>query len=76
MKRYVGTKYLIAKPMNRIEYNQYRSWDFPKNEKGMELDEGYLVEYENGGPSNHPNHKGYISWSPKEVFESTYKETT
>jgi len=32
-----------------------------------------LVEYmDGGGTQNHPNHVGYISWSPKEVFERAY----
>ena len=74
MKRYVGTKYLFAKPMTRSEYNNYRGWSLPENEKHLANDLGYLVEYENGGGPNHPNHVGYISWSPKQVFEDTYKE--
>lgn len=72
MKRYVGTKYLSAKPMTRGEYNAYREWDIPENEDPDE--DGYLVEYEEGGKANHPDHKGYISWSPADVFERTYKE--
>ena len=63
-----------AKPMNRKEYNDYRGWELPSDENGA--DEGYLVEYIDGGQSNHPNHKGYISWSPADVFEKAYKETT
>jgi hypothetical protein len=31
-----------------------------------------LVEYIDGGQSNHELHEGYISWSPKEVFENAY----
>lgn len=68
---YQGTKQLFAKPMSRGEYNEYRGWKTPEDESPS--DEGYLVEYVNGGASNHPQHKGYISWSPKEVFEQTYK---
>lgn len=36
-------------------------------------DEGYLVEYVDGGKSNHPDFKGYISWSPREVFARAYR---
>lgn len=72
MKNYIGTKLLRARPMNRLDYNQYRNWALPENENGE--DEGYLVEYQDGGSSNDPRHKGYISWSPKDVFERTYKE--
>lgn len=68
---YEGTKLVQAKPMNRLEYNQYRGWDLPADENGA--DEGYLVEYLDGGKGNHPAHSGYISWSPKEVFERAYK---
>jgi hypothetical protein len=74
MKQYIGVKMIQAKPMNRKEYNDYRGWELPSDENGA--DDGYLVEYLDGGQSNHPNHKGYISWSPADVFEKAYKETT
>ena len=34
-----------------------------------------MVEYANGGQANHPEYKGYISWSPKAVFEKAYMPT-
>ncbi len=68
---YVGTKYVTAKPMTRGEYNTYRGWELPVDEDGS--DEGYLVEYVDGGKANHPDHAGYISWSPKDVFDRSYK---
>lgn len=71
-KTYTGTKRLKAWPMTRLKYNQYRGWELPSNENGE--DEGYLVEYLDGGKSNHSQHEGYISWSPKDVFEKAYKE--
>jgi hypothetical protein len=71
MKTYIGTKEIEATPMNRLEYNKYRGWELPADENGE--DEGYLVEYA-GDASNHPNHKGYISWSPKEQFENAHIE--
>ena len=70
MKKYIGTKHILAKPMNRQEYNDYREWELPSDEDGK--DEGYLVEYLDSPNSNHPNHKCYISWSPKDVFERAY----
>lgn len=70
MKTYIGTKMLKAEPMTREEYNHYRGWSMPPDEDGT--DEGYLVEYLDGGESNHPEHAGYISWSPADVFERTY----
>ena len=71
MKKYVGTKKLKAIPMNKEEYCQYRQWEVPLNENPKE--EGYLVEYLDGGKPNDERHLGYISWSPKDVFEKTYK---
>lgn len=71
MQTYIGTKTINAKPMTRAEYNIYRDWELPSNENGD--DEGYLVEYVDGGTANHPDHSGYISWSPKDVFDRTYK---
>ena len=72
MKKYIGTKELMAKPMTRAEYNHYRDWELPADENGS--DRGYLVAYLDGGKTNHKDHKGYISWSPKDVFERAYKE--
>lgn len=69
MHTIIGTKMILAKAMNRREYNEYRGWLMPANEDGSE--EGYLVEYMDG-PSNHDNHTGYISWSPKKQFDAAY----
>jgi hypothetical protein len=67
---YESHKLVTAIPMNRAAYNVYRGWKLPANEDG--LDEGYLVEYLDGGKPNHEAHKGYISWSPKEQFDNGY----
>ena len=67
----IGIKAIMAVAMTRQEYNDYHGWQLPADEDGT--DEGYLVEYVDGGQSNHPNHTGYISWSPKEVFDNSYK---
>ena len=69
-KTYIGTKVVHATPMNRREYNYFRGWDLPANENGA--DEGYLVEYADGGAGNVPGVTGYVSWSPKAVFEKAY----
>ena len=71
MQTYLGVKLIQATPMRRGDYNVYRGWDVPINENPD--DEGYLVEYLDGGQANHPAHKGYISWSPKGVFEQAYR---
>lgn len=67
---FIGTKVVNATPMNRRDYNSYRNWKLPENEDGS--DEGYLVEYMDGIRSNDTRHHGYISWSPKDVFEEAY----
>lgn len=69
-QQYVGTKIITATPMTRAEYNAYRDWVLPADENGD--DTGYLVEYLDGGAANHPQHTGYISWSPSDVFEKSY----
>lgn len=72
LKQYVGVKVVNAQPMTRKEYNAFRGWQVPENENPS--DEGYLVEYvdstvqaELEGKAN-----GYVSWSPKAVFENAY----
>lgn len=76
MKQYIGTKEVFASPMTRQEYNDYRDWELPAAEAGMGGDEGYLVEYVDGGEANDTRHKGYISWSPKEQFDNAYNDTS
>jgi len=70
-KTYYGTKKIIAMAMTRQAYNDYRGWKLPPDEDG--LDAGYLVEYVDGGQANHPDHAGYISWSPSSVFDAAYQ---
>lgn len=60
MENYVGTKVVEAEPMNRGDYNIHRGWKIPSDENPN--DEGYLLKYPDG----------YVSWSPKEVFEKAY----
>lgn len=72
MKMYLGTKLLTAVAMTLGEYNKYQGLDLPSDQDGSE--EGFLVEYQDGGKANHPNHKGYISWSPKVAFNGAYRE--
>jgi hypothetical protein len=72
MKKYECHKTVLALPMTRGVYNAYRGWSLPADENGT--DEGFLVEYLDGGKANHQNHMGYISWSPKDVFNRGYNE--
>lgn len=71
MQTFYGTKKVAAHPMTLAEYNKHRGWELPADEDGA--DEGYLVEYLDGGKSNHPHHVGYISWSPKKQFDAAYQ---
>lgn len=72
-RNYIGTRSLLAFPMNKGDYCKLRNWDLPSNEEPGE--EGYLVEYPDSLP-NHPDFRGYISWSPKAVFEASYNSYT
>ena len=70
MKAFIGTKRINAKPMNRLEYNEFRGWKLPADENGD--DAGMLVEYVDGGKGNTEEFKGYVSWSPLDVFNRAY----
>lgn len=63
MKKYIGTKMVNAEPMNLGNYNMCRGWEIPINENPNR--EGYKVQYDDG----------YVSWSPKEIFEEAYIKT-
>lgn len=60
LEKHIGTKIINATPMSRGDYNELRGWTIPEDENP--LDEGYLVDYLSG----------YLSWSPKMVFEESY----
>lgn len=70
---FYGTKKLKARALTRQEYVDYRGWELPSDEDGSDL--GYLVEYLDGGAANDERHEGYISWSPKAVFDAAYTPT-
>lgn len=71
---HIGTKTILAIAMSLGDYNKHQGWTIPADQNPE--DEGYLVEYQDGGKANHPNHKGYISWSPKAVFDNAYQDVT
>lgn len=74
MKKYLGTKLILAQPMTRKAYNDYRGWQLPEDEKHLANEAGFLVEYVDGGRANDERHAGYISWSPADVFAKAYRE--
>ena len=71
MKMFLGTKLVNMKPMTRQEYNDFRGWELPGDENPT--DEGYLVEYIDGGVANTKEYAGYVSWSPKDVADRNYR---
>jgi len=64
MKEYIGVKKIKAEPCSQDQYGGAKNFgDFAKLHGGKDQ-EGYKVIYEDG----------YVSWSPKDVFEKAYKE--
>jgi hypothetical protein len=57
--------------MTRAEYNALRGWTVPADEDPN--DDGYLVEYVDAQPGNLDGYKGYVSWSPEDVFDRAYR---
>ena len=74
MIMHTGTKNVKRSrvPMTKRMYCEYRGWDIPKGEDAEEL--VYLVEYEadERNKPNHPDHLGYVTMSPKHVFDESY----
>jgi hypothetical protein len=71
---YEGTKRLRATPMDRANYCALRGWTVPADEDPREP--GYTVEYRDGGKPNVEGFDGYVSWSPADVFERSYRRLT
>jgi len=61
MEKYLGVKEVLAKPMTRQEYNDYRGWELPENENGDDL--GYLKD----------DGQGHIQWDPIETFNRDFR---
>lgn len=68
MKNYIGVKIVKAMPGTLAEAQAMKAgYDVQKKlfrQSGTKDQEGYIVKYPDG----------YISWSPKEVFEEAYRE--
>lgn len=60
-KVYIGTKVVRAEPMSNEDWlRSQNKWQEVQETAG----DGYKVQYEDG----------YLSWSPKHVFERCYRE--
>lgn len=69
MEQYIGTKIVKAEQARRCTFLGGKTVYACIDElvpAGCKVEEGYRVEYEDG----------YRSWSPKDVFEKAYRETT
>ena len=74
MKQYIGTKIIHAEPARRYWFENGEKLVVPDSEENPERikqaaarESGYKVVY---------SPDGYESWSPKDVFEEAYRETT
>lgn len=63
-KIYIGTKIIAAEPMNDLEFAKRHVGHPRLNLLTVNPNPGYRVRYEDG----------YVSWSPKDVFERCYRE--
>jgi len=61
---YIGSKLILAIPMDECSFlRDIKHQDVANRETRP----GYKVTYPDGG---------YVSWSPKDVFESSYRKVT
>lgn len=64
MEKFIGIRVVDAKPMSRLEYNDYRRWILPTDEDGS--DEGFLTD----------DGYGHIQWIPAETFIRDFQPMT
>lgn len=64
MKQYIGTKMVQAEPVVKVQGQMYGIGEIVLRHN-EDAKYGYRVVYPDG----------YVSWSPKEVFEAAYRET-
>ena len=68
-----GSRFVVAYPMTRLQYNSLRGWDLPSDENGD--DEGFMIENLTNAKPNTDFAEGYISWSTKEQVFLEFRET-
>lgn len=67
MQAYLGTKIILAEEMDEFSFKCRKEGSTPKADVAVETRAGYLVVYPN------PDGSKYESWSPKDVFERSYR---
>ena len=71
MQKYIGTKMIQAEPAFRVNGEDFKNvihpktYAVPEDRTGQTWEDGYKVVYPDG----------YVSWSPKDVFEEAYRPT-
>lgn len=65
MNKYIGFKTIDAEPMTDMQYEVFKDGGIHNDYGGVEMD-GYKVVYQDG----------YVSWSPKEIFEKSYMQVS
>ena len=68
----IGTKLVNALAMTRAEYIEFRGWELPADENCNE--EGFLIDYFNGGEANTDGFDGHVSWTPADAFDREYRK--
>lgn len=64
MNKYIGCKIILAEPMHEHTFiNKVKNQDISRNQEDRP---SYKVVYPDG----------YVSWSPKEAFETAYRLIT
>ncbi len=63
MKAYIGSKIILAEPMDKISFEVKHKGAMRKDGE-TQIVSGYHVQYADG----------YHSWSPKATFEEAYRE--
>lgn len=65
MDNYIGVKLIKAEPMTEMEFNVFKEGAVTEDFGGIDR-AGYKILYPDG----------YVSWSPKKVFEEAYMKVT
>ena len=73
MENYIGTKAVRAEEMTEGVFKRIIKNESPINESFFK-NEGYLVEYLDSPNRNSSQYENYVSWSPKDVFERSYRK--